>query len=925
MTLRKKLKSLSRRSIRLINLILVLVVFSSVVLAQENTDLRIIKGLVRDGAFNIARNKIETYLKENPDSKDTIKVYSLYFDTLMATRDYKKIHVVSQDFLKKFCVQKKGNICFKALLFNAYAYYFENDYKSVDEIFMKINNDFKSLKGIDKGLLTQYYALKGDISFKRDNFKESIDDYNSYLKLKFDNNIRLKLAVSYYHYKKFSRAGKILKKLEKEGFKSPILNRYLGLVYYGKKKFDLAYNYFSKNSSREDGFFAVHTLVQLNKMKDAFTMFRKLVPLPSPSEEERIKFRLSLLLDKGDLLGAKNLIEKHSGIEDKDFYRLAFRVYNNLRQFKKASQYLRKYALIQDTHKDYFKLAEYYLTKLNDMDDALLFYNKCIEKNPEGPFSSVALLNRIKCTLYNGNKEKSLTMLADFLKKYGKNSPVTDDAYFVYGKLMLDSGNYPESIKSFENIIVNYHNSPLVNPATYYLAEAYFRYGMYKDSLGLIGEKYKANKNKNKKILLLSAVSNYLTGSFKAAVEDFSQINPRGYYEKLYIYSLSKSGDIESALKLAKGDDKTAYFALLYANKNEDAYKLALKSRNPLLIYLTALRQSDENLKKMYLVKALELSSKGETVRSLAVIELEPIIEKSGEYLIMMDNEPEYIKNNPEEFHGVQGFLKKAEKYRQKGNIGKAVYFYKMAIENYPEAKGVDKAYYFLFETLKNPPVSYLEKIVTSFPQSEYYTLSCYKLGLIHFNNKEYKDAISYFENLLQHRDKNIEKLLFAVYYYLGICYEQTGNVSKAVENYIQYLNNLPPDTKQVEERVRIALFLQKNGKIKEALNEFKRVLPLLKDEDSKAEVTFYTAECYQSLGDLNKALENFLSVTYLHPKELMWAATARFNAAKICEKLGYYDDAIKLYRKIADTYKGQVQGEFAEKKLHELEIKAKK
>ncbi len=921
MSLKRKLKSLRGRFTRLIKIALLFCVFSNFLFAASDTDLRIIKGLIKDGAFNIAKVKIESFLENNPQSENIVEVYSLYFDTLMATRDYKKIHSVSESFLEKHCGESKGNVCFKAFLYNAYAYYFEGEYKSVDNVFLNIEKNFNSLKKIDNELLAQYYLLKGDLFFTRDNFKEAIDSYNSYLKLKFDNKVRLKLALSYYHYKKFRKAESILKKLEKEGFKDPLLNRYLGLVNYGKKKYEIAYNYFSRNSDREDGFFAVHTLVQMGRLEQAFRLFRTLIPLPELTDEERINFNLYILLKKGDLLEAKKLVEKNQFLEGTRFFDLAFNVYDNLRQYNRAAEFLRKSSLVKDTHKDYFKLAEYYLTKLNDMDNALLFYNKCIEKDAEGPFSSIALLNRIKCTLYNGDKDRALNLLADFLKKYGKTSPVTDDAYFVYGKLMLDRGDYPEAIKSFENIVVNYQDSPLVKTANYYLVESYFRYGMYNDVINLVKDKF----SNNDKVAILSALSYYFTGNYEKSAEYFSEINLDGYYKKNYAYCLAKTGKIEKAKEIVSGDNEALFFCMVYAGQNNEAFKLALETQNPLLIYLSALKQNDENFKKTFLVRVLELAEKEDTVKKLALIELEPIIEKTGEYNLIMNNEPEYIKNNPEEFHGVQGLLKKADKYRQKGNLNKAVYFYKMAVENYPEAKGVDRAYYFLFETLKNPPIEYLEKIVKTFPESEYYALSCYKLGLIYFKNKEYSKAIRYFENVLEHRDSNIEKLLFAVYYYLGVCYEQTGQTQKAISSYLEYFKNLPPDFKQTDEQIRIALFLQKNGKYNEALKEYLRILPGLKDEDSKAEVTFYIAECYQGLDDLNKALENYLAVTYLHTKELMWSTTARFNAAKICEKLGYYDDAIKLYRKIAQSYKGKVQGKFAEKKLIELEEKVKK
>ncbi|GEM_PF-2067316 len=920
MILNSRLRTSKKRYIRLISFLIISLFFFNFVIADEITDIKIIRGLVKDGAFNVARDKIESFIEKYHNSRNIVDVYSYYFDTLMALRDYGKLHSISDFFLSNYCKNEQSKVCFKALLFNAYGYFFENDYKQADRFLKLIESNFKSFKTIPDDLKCQYYLLKGDLNFKRDNFKEAIDNYNSYLKLKFDNKVRLKLAISYYHYKRFSKAGKILRKLEKEGYRNPLLNRYLGLVLYGKKKYREAYSYFVRNHDREDGFFAVYSLLKMNRSEDAYTLFRKLVPLPEITDAERVNFTIKTLLLKGDLLNSKKVVEKNNFIEDKEFYHLAFNVYDALRDYANAVKYLRKYTLIQDSHSGYFHLAEYYLTRVNDLNNALLFYNKCIEKNPEGPFSSIALLNRIKCTLYRGDREKALNMLADFLKKYGNTSPVTDDAYFVYGKLMLDMGNYREAAKSFENIVINYPDSSLVRKSLYFLGDSYFRLGMYNDTIEVF-----RNKNiKNGKAGILIALSYYLTGNYKEAIKYFKGMTLNGYYRNLYALSLARAGGLKDALKIAGDHTELKYFCYAFSGNKEQSYNLSLKSENPLLIYLSAIEQSDEGKKKLFLKKVLEFSSRASVVRKMALIELEPIVEKTKDYTIVMENESEFVKNNPEDFHGVQGFLKKAEKYRLKGNVQKAVYFYKMAIENYPDAKGVDRAYYFLFETLKNPPVTYLEKIVNTFPDSEYFALSCYKLGLIAFKNSEYKKAITYFSRVIARRDKNTDRLLFAVRYYLGVCYEKLGQTRKAIENYTEYLKLLPPDSKQVEERIRIALFLQKNGKVSEALREFKRILPLLKDDDSKAEVTFYIAECYRSSGDLKKALENFLSVTYLHPKEIMWSTTARFNAAKICEQLGYYDDAIKLYKKIADSFKGQVQGEYARKKLKELESRKK-
>ena len=85
---------------------------------------------------------------------------------------------------------------------------------------------------------------------------------------------------------------------------------------------------------------------------------------------------------------------------------------------------------------------------------------------------------------------------------------------------------------------------------------------------------------------------------------------------------------------------------------------------------------------------------------------------------------------------------------------------------------------------------------------------------------------------------------------------------------------------------------------------------------------SWFTGISQKKILNFTEALETFLNVTYLHSKELMWSSTARFKAAKICEQLEYYDDAIKLYQKIAEAYKGQIQGDFAKKKLEELNKK---
>lgn len=901
---------------------LVILLFSTTLFADEGTDWQIVRGLMRDGAYSVAVSRLEGFLEQYPESESVKKTTAMLVEASLSGNMFLKVHKYADSYKAQFCVEP-DLVCFKISLYNAYAYYFENDFVKSEnelELISKRAND------VEGDLRVEYERLAGDVTFKRNRFAEAKDHYNNFLKISMNNEIRLKLGMSYYHLKKYSKADKILSTLESENYKTNLLYRYLGLIAFGKEKYDKALQYFSNSDDRIDRFFSVHTLIKLNRVEDAFALFRELEPIPEIDEKEMVIYTLQNMMEMRTLKKAKAFSEKAVDLQLPKSEYLLFQLNDLLKDYSGAVSHLKKYAYMsKNSYKEFYKVAEYYLTKLNDLNRADEFYSKVIEEDKDGKLSSIAMLNRIKTSLYMGKKDTTLALTTEFLKEYGNTSKITDEVYFILGKLMLDRGQYEDAVKSFENIITNYPDSQLQDNAIYYLSESYFKLGMYKDAV-LAAKKYKGERFKAEALFNM-AMGSYLVADFDSCVEFFTSLkvlNEAMVDYSAFAYAYALSGNIEKAFEIADKNDLIKFNSLLLSENGKKAVQFVKNEEIPSANRLYEAHFFGESVeeKELMLLKAVEYSESDSIIGDLSLIALDSVIAETKDYVSLMELSSDFVKNDPEGFHGSQAILKKARKYREKGDVSKAIALYKMAVDSYPDAPALDEAYYFLFEYSRPVKLAYLQKIVDVYQEGEYFGLASYKLGVQNFKDKAYGDSIPYLKNSLENENETLLKLRFIINYYLGIAYEKTDDIQKAISSYRNYLLLVSDDVKQYQDKTRIALLFQKNELYDEALTILDKIKPMVKDENLITEITYYIAECYEGKNNLEKALENYLSVTYLHSSELMWSTTARFKAASICEKLEYYDDAIKLYSKIAKTYKGQVQGTFAAKKVEELKNK---
>jgi tetratricopeptide (TPR) repeat protein len=140
------------------------------------------------------------------------------------------------------------------------------------------------------------------------------------------------------------------------------------------------------------------------------------------------------------------------------------------------------------------------------------------------------------------------------------------------------------------------------------------------------------------------------------------------------------------------------------------------------------------------------------------------------------------------------------------------------------------------------------------------------------------------------------------------------GRTADATKHYATYALSVTPTKTDKEVLLDAGLFLQAQGEYDAALEAFEKLLKISKDPA----VPFQYAYTLELSGRKEEALKAFLKAA--KSPSPMWAPTARYRAAELYADLGKLPEAIAIYRDMAGSAKGTVQGEFAKQRLQELQ-----
>jgi TolA-binding protein len=148
-----------------------------------------------------------------------------------------------------------------------------------------------------------------------------------------------------------------------------------------------------------------------------------------------------------------------------------------------------------------------------------------------------------------------------------------------------------------------------------------------------------------------------------------------------------------------------------------------------------------------------------------------------------------------------------------------------------------------------------------------------------------------------------------------GKAAQADGNAEAAAAHLAAYGGAEPVSETSKDDLMNAALFLQHQGKYEEAAKILQRLGAVFKD----ASIGFQYAYTLELWGKPDQALSAYLRVAFASANP-QWALTARYRAAELMLSLGRRQDAISLYKQLAARTKGTVQGDYAERRLEELE-----
>ncbi|MFH1858055.1 MAG: tetratricopeptide repeat protein [Candidatus Omnitrophota bacterium] len=244
--------------------------------------------------------------------------------------------------------------------------------------------------------------------------------------------------------------------------------------------------------------------------------------------------------------------------------------------------------------------------------------------------------------------------------------------------------------------------------------------------------------------------------------------------------------------------------------------------------------------------------------------------------------------------------------FYQMGQRDRAVATFKEYLEKYPDSDIAPDIYFWLaeyYERQKAYPQSekYYGRLLEKFPKTTLGDEALLRWSSIVSERKRYEQALRLLDQLLERYPESplvgealLQKseILFEI--------KKTDEARKILDQILERFAGSPIEKQAAR---RTGEFLREGGNYSEAISYLLRA----KTGDAyepNAQIQFEIGECYEALGDWDKAMEVFSQLAQLYPKSTYWVMRSHLKIGALLEKKGKWQEAVRIYTNLTSSYR---------------------
>ncbi len=521
-------------------------------------------------------------------------------------------------------------------------------------------------------------------------------------------------------------------------------------------------------------------------------------------------------------------------------------------------------------------------SELGEHQQAFTAYDKLINNFAQSPRLAEAFLGKANSQYALKDYPGAITTYQDFLTRFGNQKDLvdlTEKAYFGIGWTYLKKGEIDSAINNFQSVVEKTSNKTVKLSALTQIGDAYQDAGKLDDAL-----------NTYDKILKNFPDSLY---------SDYIQ-----YRQGITLLKLNRLDAAAISLQSLETNfpkskyliDSQYYLAVVNFKKNDWGRAKELISE-----FLKAAPENSDFRPEAQYILALTQFNTDDFVGA----------QKTFEKIINLYSDQDSLLHQAE--------LGIAKSLHKQGQLKEALEKFRIIAFKYTKTETAFQALSWLGDyALENSEfpqaVEEYRKIVSQFPNHAQIPFIHYKIGQGLQAQGILDQALNEYKLIDDPRDKELyAKAKLAI----AEIFSRELDSATAIQTYESIAANSPE--MQRDAYLKIAQAYLKNQEYEPALNALQKSLqaPQGLSELNNAELQFYYADAHEQANKIKEAVEQYLRIPYLYPREADWSIKAYLRIAKLFEDQEDWENAKTTYQKII-TF-GQDESKYAQERIETI------